>query len=140
MNAGLNQAAIAGISVASATVGLLVGLAALFLTMARRRRHDREQRAQLAREKAAMQTSLEELRLAVSRQGTFDSVSSMEEGAAGGGGGGGYAGSGAGKEGRIAYGRRGTVVLNAKDGPQELMVTEKTYAELQGDLGQWTKT
>lgn len=106
----LTSGAIAGIAVAGGAVGLLGGVAIYFFAVVRRRRSDRGQWEQLEKEKAAMQMSLEELKQAMLRQETFDTVSSMEE--------------------AKGFGRQKSIMVNWKDGPQELMEPERTYHEL----------
>jgi hypothetical protein len=70
----LNAAAITGIVVSGGAVGLIGGILLYFFTVVRRRKMDQAQWDSLEREKAAMQKSLEELKMAVQRAGTFDSL------------------------------------------------------------------
>lgn len=118
----LNPAAITGVAIAGAAVGLLGGVMVYFFAVVRRKREDRRQWERLEHEKAAMQSSLDELRQVVVRQGTFDAVSSMESGRS-----------------DNSFGRKDSVVVNWKEGPQELSVPQKTYHELQGSDPRWEK-
>lgn len=70
----LNAAAITGIVVSGGAVGLIGGILLYFFTVVRRRKVDQAHWDSLEREKAAMQKSLEELKMAVQRAGTFDSL------------------------------------------------------------------
>lgn len=70
----LNAAAITGIVVSGGAVGLIGGILLYFFTVVRRRKMDQVHWDSLEREKAAMQKSLEELKMAVQRAGTFDSL------------------------------------------------------------------
>ncbi|KAK7717466.1 hypothetical protein SLS64_002958 [Diaporthe eres] len=81
----LNAAAITGIVVSGGAVGLIGGILLYFFTVVRRRRMDQAHWDSLEREKAAMQQSLEELKMAVQRAGTFDSIDEKKEGGSGGG-------------------------------------------------------
>lgn len=110
----LTPGAIAGVAAAGGAVGLLGGVAIYFFAVVRRRKFDHGQWEQLEKEKAAMQTSLEELRQAISRQGTFDTVSSMEE--------------------AKGFGRQKSILVSRKGSPQEMMEPERTYHELPGSL------
>lgn len=81
----LNAAAITGIVVSGGAVGLIGGILLYFFTVVRRRRMDQAHWDSLEREKAAMQQSLEELKMAVQRAGTFDSIDEKKGGGGGGG-------------------------------------------------------
>ncbi|KAL1871416.1 hypothetical protein Daus18300_004783 [Diaporthe australafricana] len=70
----LTAAAITGIVVSGGAVGLVGGILLYFFTVVRRRKVDQAHWDSLEREKAAMQKSLEELKMAVQRSGTFDSL------------------------------------------------------------------
>lgn len=80
----LNAAAITGIVVSGGAVGLIGGILLYFFTVVRRRRMDQAHWDSLEREKAAMQQSLDELKLAVQRAGTFDSIDDEKKGGGGG--------------------------------------------------------
>lgn len=82
----LNAAAITGIVVSGGAVGLIGGILLYFFTVVRRRKMDQSHWDELEREKAAMQKSLEELKMAVQRAGTFDSIDEKKGGGGGGGG------------------------------------------------------
>ncbi|KAK2605222.1 hypothetical protein N8I77_008076 [Diaporthe amygdali] len=75
----LNAAAITGIVVGGGAVGLVGGILLYFFTVVRRRKMDQSHWDELEREKAAMQQSLEELKMAVQRAGTFDSLDEKGE-------------------------------------------------------------
>lgn len=77
----LNAAAITGIVVSGGAVGLIGGILLYFCTVVRRRKMDQAHWDSLEREKAAMQQSLEELKRAVQRAGTFDSLDEKGGGA-----------------------------------------------------------
>lgn len=81
----LNAAAITGIVVSGGAVGLIGGILLYFFTVVRRRRVDQAHWDSLEREKAAMQQSLEELKQAVQRAGTFDSLDDEKKGGGGSG-------------------------------------------------------
>lgn len=81
----LNAAAITGIVVSGGAVGLIGGILLYFFTVVRRRKMDQSQWDELEREKAAMQKSLEELKMAVQRAGTWDSIDDEKKGGGGGG-------------------------------------------------------
>lgn len=81
----LNAATITGIVVSGGAVGLVGGILIYFFTVVRRRKMDQSHWDELEKEKAAMQRSLEELKMAVQRAGTFDSLDE-KKGADGGGG------------------------------------------------------
>lgn len=119
----LNSATIIGVAVAGAALGLLGGVAIYFFAVVRRKREDRRQWERMEREKAAMQSSLDELQQAVGRSGTFGTMSSMESGRSGSG----------------SLGRKDSLVVNWKEGPQELSVPQRTYHELQGSDTRWEK-
>lgn len=76
----LNAAAITGIVVSGGAVGLIGGILLYFFTVVRRRKMDQAHWDSLEREKAAMQQSLEELKMAVQRAGTFDSIDEKKGG------------------------------------------------------------
>lgn len=109
----LNAAAITGIVVSGGAVGLVGGILLYFFTVVRRRKMDQAHWDSLEREKAAMQKSLEELKMAVQRAGTFDSLD--EKGGGGGGGGGGE------KK------RPRTINLTGSKGPGELGVPSRIF-------------
>lgn len=79
----LNAAAITGIVVSGGAVGLIGGILLYFFTVVRRRKMDASHWEELEREKAAMQKSLEELKMAVQRAGTFDSIDDEKKGGGG---------------------------------------------------------
>lgn len=81
----LNAAAITGIVVSGGAVGLIGGILLYFFTVVRRRKMDQSHWDELEREKAAMQKSLEELKMAVQRAGTWDSIDDEKKGGGGGG-------------------------------------------------------
>ena len=110
----LNAAAITGIVVSGGAVGLVGGILLYFFTVVRRRKMDQAHWDSLEREKAAMQKSLDELKLAVQRSGTFDSLDD-EKGGGGGGGGGGE------KK------RPRTINLTGSKGPGELGVPSRIF-------------
>lgn len=76
----LNAAAITGIVVSGGAVGLIGGILLYFFTVVRRRKVDQSHWDELEREKAAMQKSLEELKMAVQRAGTWDSIDEKKDG------------------------------------------------------------
>lgn len=80
----LNAAAITGIVVSGGAVGLIGGILLYFFTVVRRRKMDQSHWDELEREKAAMQKSLEELKMAVQRAGTWDSIDEKKDGGGGG--------------------------------------------------------
>lgn len=114
----LNGATITGIVVGITLIGLMIGLSLYCLSTIRRRKLDKSQWEQLEKEKTAIQASLEELKRAVSRQESWGSNSDMEE---------------------IKTNRPKTVIVNWKDGPQELMVPEKVFHELPASPARWEK-
>jgi hypothetical protein len=107
----LNAAAITGIVVSGGAVGLVGGILLYFFTVVRRRKMDQAHWDSLEREKAAMQKSLEELKMAVQRAGTFDSLD--EKGGGGGGGG--------------EKKRPRTINLTGSKGPGELGVPSRIF-------------
>ncbi|KAI7781785.1 hypothetical protein LA080_014416 [Diaporthe eres] len=107
----LNAAAITGIVVSGGAVGLIGGILLYFFTVVRRRRMDQAHWDSLEREKAAMQQSLEELKMAVQRAGTSDSIDEKK----GGGGGGGD------------RKRPRTINLTSSKGPGELGVPSRIF-------------
>lgn len=106
----LNAAAITGIVVSGGAVGLIGGILLYFFTVVRRRRVDQAHWDSLEREKAAMQQSLEELKQAVQRAGTFDSLDDEKKGG----------GSGDRKRPR-------TINLTGSKGPGELGVPSRIF-------------
>lgn len=106
----LNAAAITGIVVSGGAVGLIGGILLYFFTVVRRRKMDQSHWDELEREKAAMQRSLEELKMAVQRAGTFDSIDEKK----GGGGGGDRK-------------RPRTINLTGSKGPGELGVPSRIF-------------
>lgn len=106
----LNAAAITGIVVSGGAVGLIGGILLYFFTVVRRRKMDQAHWDSLEREKAAMQQSLEELKMAVQRAGTFDSIDEKK----GGGGGGDRK-------------RPRTINLTSSKGPGELGVPSRIF-------------
>ena len=109
----LNAAAITGIVVSGGAVGLIGGILLYFFTVVRRRKMDQAHWDSLEREKAAMQKSLEELKMAVQRAGTFDSLDEKGEGGGGGGGG--------------EKKRPRTINLTGSKGPGELGVPSRIF-------------
>lgn len=108
----LNAAAITGIVVSGGAVGLIGGILLYFFTVVRRRKMDQAHWDSLEREKAAMQKSLEELKMAVQRAGTFDSLDEK----------GGGSGSGSGDKKRPR-----TINLTGSKGPGELGVPSRIF-------------
>lgn len=107
----LNAAAITGIVVSGGAVGLIGGILLYFFTVVRRRRVDQAHWDSLEREKAAMQQSLEELKQAVQRAGTFDSLDDEKKGGGGGG----------------DRKRPRTINLTGSNGPGELGVPSRIF-------------
>lgn len=102
----LGPAAITAIAVGLVMIGVGIGVLVYYCSIMPKRRIEKQHWEQLERERTAMQASLEELRRAVSRQGTFDMAEDK------------------------GTNRPKTILVNWKEGPQELMVPEKVYYEL----------
>lgn len=109
------------IAVTVIAVGLLMMIVggvvlAYCVTVARKRRDEKKRYKALEREKSAMQASLEELQRAVSRQNTAE----------------GFKGAG-------TTPRPTTIIVNWKEGPQELMVPPTVFHELPASPAAWEK-
>ncbi|KAI3397565.1 hypothetical protein diail_10658 [Diaporthe ilicicola] len=107
----LNAAAITGIVVSGGAVGLVGGILLYFFNnVVRRRKVDQAHWDSLEREKAAMQKSLEELKMAVQRAGTFDSLDDEK-----------------GDKGEKDRKRPRTINLTRSQGPRELGVPSRVF-------------
>lgn len=113
----LGAVAITAIALGLSMMGIGAGVIIYCLSMVRKRRHEKRRWKALEREKTAMQASLEELKRAVSQQNTLDMAEHNASGRT----------------------RPKTILVNWKDGPQELMVPEKVFHELPASPAAWEK-
>lgn len=111
----LGAAGITAIVVAVAMMVVGAGMLVYCCSVVRKRRVEKKQWHELEKERAAMQTSLDELKRAVSRQGTYDAATEKPKF------------------------RPKTYLVNWKAGPQELMVPEKVFHELPASPAAWEK-